>query len=218
MVNKKKKNIIVFILIVFACLLTFVVYKIATVDYYLLYTEDIKNYNSEKYSIPSTIFPDEIPSNVQVVSFSYYNYWHEAEDIYLELKFNSTEEMEDYLSVLKSQCITVCKKYNSFKDENLFASEKNIYNESFVDLFCLIYYSSDQNKSFTGYVIENNEDIIRYKCDFGLISYSYDDLTVIHSLVQGWYLNKKHNYIPKYFVRFDIPLDTNHKRLIYLED
>lgn len=220
MVNKKKKRITVFILIVLACLLAFAVYKIATVEYYLLYTEDINDYYSEKYSIPSTIFPSQIPSNAQVVSFSYYNYWHKAEDVYLELKFNSTEEMEDYLSVLKSQCITVCKNNPLLKEDNLFASEKNPYNEAFTDLFCLIYFTSSQNKDYTGYRIEKNEEeeIILYECNFGFISYSYDELTVIHSRVRGWYVNTVHNYIPKYFVRFDIPLDTNHERLIYLEE
>lgn len=212
---KRRISIVCFLLVLIWLLV--VAIKIATVEPNLLRTEDINDYGSEQYPISSTIFPDEIPSNAQVVSFSYYNYWQEAEDIYLELKFYTIQEMERYLSILKSDCIAKCQDYTPPKNGEWFVEEKNIYNESYTDLYFTFYNTSKEENIYTGFIIEKDSEETLYKCNFGLICYSYDELTVIQTYVHGWYQESVHNYIPKYFVRFNIPLDETHKKLIYLE-
>ena len=56
-----------------------------------------------------------------------------------------------------------------------------------------------------------------YRCNFGLISYSIEDLIVIHSRVYGSYNSEVHDHIPQYFKRFDVPLQVGHKRIFVIE-
>lgn len=212
-----KKIMIIVGMFVIVLLLTVVLISIANVERHVLYTENINDYGAKQYSVPGTIFPAEIPLNAQVVSFSYYNYWHEAKDIYLELKFNSCKEMEQYLLTLKKRCIKFCEGNSSVKEEEWLVEEDNIYNELYVDLFCTIHVSYQNGKCFSGYIIESDSDKSHFNCNFGTISYSYSELTVIHSYVRGLYRDSVHNYIPKYFERFNVPLNENHERLIYLD-
>ena len=182
------------------------------------FTEDIRNYNSEIYPIPKTLFPSEIPENAQVISFSYFNYWHEVEDIYLELKFNTLEEMETYLSNIKLTCKAYCQNKNYPKNSGEFIETQNIYNQSYEEMFCTLYWSSGGEKDYTGYnIVKGESGEIRYECNFGIISYSFDELVVIHTCVYGWYRSNVHKHIPEYFKRFCVPLQENHERILYLE-
>ena len=182
------------------------------------YTDDIKKYNTQEYLAPKTVFPTKIPSSAMVVSYSHFSFWNEAEDIYLELKFKSAKEMESYLTDLRRACTTICKKNKS--DENVFFIETdNIYNKSYKGLFCTIYRSSQYEIDYTGYkIVKEDADVMRYQCNFGLISYSVEQLTVIHTYVYGWYRSNVHEHIPQYFKRFNVPTQEDHNRVIILPD
>ena len=88
---KKVFIIAVAIVVVLTLVLSFAVYKNVTEKSGIRVTTDINNYNSEKYPIPNYSFPLNLPTNAEVVSFSYFNYWHEAVDVYLELAFDTAE-------------------------------------------------------------------------------------------------------------------------------
>ena len=179
-----------------------------------LYTDDIQDYNSKKYQIPQTVFLPEIPENAEVVEFSYYNYWHEARDVYLELKFQTKAEMDDYLRLLKENGTASCNKDTSADKAEWFVEETNIYDQSFTDLFCLIHCSEDGEGYYTGYRTEVGKDGSICACNFGVISFSYEKLTVIQSCTHGWYREAVHDYVPKYLVRFGVPVNENHDRRI----
>ena len=72
-VKGKTKKIIIIFSIVSAITLIFVICGVKFRDS-VLYTEDIKDYNSGKYQFGSKIFLEDIPSNLTVVDFSYYSY------------------------------------------------------------------------------------------------------------------------------------------------
>ena len=189
---------------------------IAKVEIGLLFTEDINDYNAEEYPVPLRVFPAEIPSNAEVVSFSYFDYWSESEDVYLELKFNSLAEMNAYLSEVKASCLQTCANYTPPLNGEWFIEEQNIYDERYTELFCTLYSISQREETYTGYVIKNISNEAVYICNFGVICYSVDELTVIHTLVSGSFQDSVHNHTPKYFSRFVVPLDQKHNRKILL--
>ena len=178
------------------------------------FTESIEDYFSEECRLPPEIFLDEIPSNADVISFSYYSYWSEAKDIYLELTFSSKDEMEAYLFELKDHGIQ-----SSQVDGELFITEHNPYDPTFTDLFCTTFITYTKNKTYTGYSIDpgKNRDTITCDCNFAVISYSYEKLTVIQSYVCGSFRHSIHNYTPRYFLRFHLPVSEKHDRLIPIE-
>ena len=94
----------------------------------ILQISGINHYDPELYSIPLTVFPAEIPSSAHVLSYTYYNYWHEAEDIYLELKFDNLKDMEDYLFNVKQNCLDNCHDYTPLNNNSWFLETENIYN------------------------------------------------------------------------------------------
>ncbi|MBE6801375.1 MAG: hypothetical protein E7530_00640 [Ruminococcaceae bacterium] len=210
----RKKLIIIFLLLVLCLGLFFVITNSENKDVY--FTSDVNSYNSELCPVPQNVFPKAIPSNAQVVTFGYFNYWHEAKDIYLEIKFDSKEDMEKYLSEIKTTCELKCNNSNQKK---CFFYDENIYNHLYKDLFCMDYVTSEGYKDFTGYrFIKKDTNSMIYKCNFGLISYSFEELIVIHTYVYGWYINDVHKHIPKYFERFDVPLNQEHQRIFLLRE
>lgn len=213
------KKLIIVILIIFLliflslCILFVGVHHWASANEEVYFTESIEDYNSEKYPLVPEIFLDEIPSNADVVSFSYYSYWSEARDIYLEVKFSSKDEMEAYLSELKENGIQSVRS-----DKELFITEQNPYDPTFTDLFCTTYFTVTENQTYTGYTIDpaKNRDTITFNCNFGVISYSYEKLTVIQSYACGLYRHNIHDYTPRFLLRFDLPLDKKQDRIIHI--
>lgn len=178
---------------------------------YTIYTQDISQYNSKDFPIDQTFFLKEIPSNADAIAFSYYDYWEEDFDLYLELKFKNQQELEDYLTELKNYVI------NSFESrdiERLFREVINPYDSSYTDLFIMAYITMQGDKMFTGYEIKVSDNSKLFSCNFGVISYSLDDLTVIQSATSGSFENVN-KYIPKYFERFNVPLNENYERFIF---
>ena len=77
----------------------------------VFYTENIAFYEENGIN-EWDIFPDIIPNNADVIKFSYYNYYGEDCDAYLELRFETLSEMESYLYEFKS---ILLKNYPSSK-------------------------------------------------------------------------------------------------------
>lgn len=211
----KKFIIVVAILLVSVFLYVFIV-NLHHTEKHILQLSGVNYYDPEAYPIPLTIFPASIPSSADVLSYTYYNYWHEAEDIYLELKFNNVKDMENYLFDVKRTCLENCQNYIPINNCEWFIETKNIYNEKYNEIFCSLYVTSQGEEDYTGYAVTGKPEGSLFKCNFGAISYSFEELIVIHTYVYGWYQKNVHNYTPKYFTRFNIPIQENHQRIFSL--
>lgn len=212
----KKNVLIIFILII--VFVFSIINVIKTDESGVLFSDNIDDYDSEEYFIPKTVFPNIIPPNAQVVLFTYFDYWNEVRDVYLELKFNTSDEMEDYLMNVKLDCVSNCKNIKPDKIDNIFIKAQNVYNSSFEEVFCTLYSTLQGDDDYTGYKIVEDDGKFRYECNFGLTAYSFDELTVIHTYVYGWYKNDIHNHIPIYFKRFDVPLNESNQRVLFLKE
>lgn len=177
----------------------------------IIYSTNVADYNTTDFPMPSEVFPTLVPENAEIISFSYYHFWSEDEDYYLELKFSSAEELEQYLSATIESCNEYCMRNYSNAVEQWFLEEKNPYNVTYTDLFNICFASYSQNKSYTGYKITENNS---YICNYGIISYSYADLTVIHTRAAGSFHGDDNNHVPQYIARFDIPIDSLHLRTL----
>ena len=223
-INTKKKRILIFVGIVLLVLVGWVVYELSMVENGLNHTENIADYNSGEYPIFSDIFLDEIPSNAKVVSFSYYDYWKEEKEIYLELEFDSAEAMDNYLASLKEHCLESVagrEMPSGFQGEWLL-EKQNPHDSQYTDLFCLSNTVATQMEGtsevdyYTGYSIDMRKNRFFYKCYYAVISYSYEDLRVIQSDTSGNFYDRGNNYIPKFLLRFSVPLTEDYNRMYAL--
>ena len=210
----KRRRCVLIVVLLVACIIGILVYQLNKSTPGIIYTNDIKNYNTDRYRIPNTVFPDVIPSNVRVISFSYYNYWYEESDIYLELQFSAQEDMEVYLESIQNSCISNLQESTPPKNTGWIIDTENIYDTSYKEKFCTQYQASSGNECYTGYKILVDSS---YICSFGLISYSFEELIVIHACTVGWFTADENNYVPMYFKRFNVPVGGSHKRIFNLE-
>ena len=111
----KKKTFIIIILL--AVIVVIILIMILNKSPYPLYTEKAEDYNSESYPINAPIFLENIPIEAEIISYSYYNYWEEDRDTYLELKFQDRSDMEKYIEQLIS-CVIKREQKGSGKDAN----------------------------------------------------------------------------------------------------
>ena len=172
------------------------------------YTDDIADYNSKEYPIYSKLFLEEIPLTAKIESFYYYAYYNEECDVYLELKFDNIENLEHYISNVKKR-IKEEGTNTIFLNGSCFLENKNPYDESFTDLFCSSKFCSTSHKNVSGYKVKYIENERYIEAFYEIISYSLEDLTVILTYSGGWFSER---YIPKYFDRFNVPLDNELER------
>lgn len=180
------------------------------------FTQDIRDYGTEKFPLYHGLFPRALPAGGEAVAFSYYNYWHEEEDYYLELKFSTREEMDNYLSAFAKDC--GAPSFDAYVEDG-FRSEQNPYDPTFVDwidLFCITISGGREYTGFSIYTPQKRGETL-YDCNFGVISCSYEKLTVIHSYTTGVYQYGINDHIPCYFQRFHVPLEEEHERKIFLD-
>ena len=175
-----------------------------------VYTENSADYNLYEHKF----FPSEIPKSAEILKFSKYEYWVEDYDTYLELKFNTVEELEHHLGNLKDNIKNSVKKEIYPNNESLFLEVENPYDSTYTDVFVLCYATWSDSQRYTGYEFEIYEDYSVLDCNFLIISYSYEDLILIESATQGSFGDDYgYDYVPKYFERFNIPLDEKCKRI-----
>lgn len=184
------------------------------------FTDNINNYNNSDYYIPKAVFPSQIPTNAEIVAFSCYKYSTTKESAYLELKFNSAEEMNTYISKVVGECEAYMRSRNFPQNTDVcFIEKTNLYNSSYKDMFCTYFISSQYDESYTGYKIYLDEDSseLIYNGFFGTISYSFDELTVIHNYSHGWFSERIFGFIPRYFTRFNATSHGEHENKISLD-
>ena len=176
-----------------------------------LYTEDINDYGSDRYHRRSSFFLPELPSNADVVFFSSYNYYNEIFDQYLELKFNTKEEMHEYISSILDYDLASFSKDNRVEPAiGWVVEEANPYNSSYTDLISTSMTTGSVEDKWVGYKIRTTGSE-RIHANLSVVSYSDEELTVIQAYIYG------SNYTFKYFTRFNIPLDENHERIVKVE-
>lgn len=176
-----------------------------------LYTEDISDYNSDQHHRRSSFFLPELPTNADVVFFSSYNYYHEIFDQYLELKFNTKEEMHEYISSILDYDLASFSKDNREEPAiGWVVEEANPYNSSYTDLISTSMTTGSVEDKWVGYKIRTTGSE-RIHANLSVVSYSDEELTVIQAYIYG------SNYTFKYFTRFNIPLDENHERIVKVE-
>lgn len=182
-------------------------------------TESVSDYNTAEYPLHLPVFLNELPPCAEVVSFSYYNYWYEANDYYLELKFSSRELMEDYLSEWWVAASESQQQDRRQTDREWFVVDPNPYDSSYTDIFCTTYINSTADMEYTGYSVEPPEDphSPSYHCNFGVISYSFDELIVIQTYVHGHFREAVHHHVPRFFLRFALPLEERYERRFYFD-
>jgi len=196
-----------------------VLFNFASCDDGVRYTDSVDDYNKGEYNLYKTFYLSSIPENATVVSFSYYRHVHEnASDVYLELRFSTIEELEAHLDAISNHTKTVlANSHTQPYDGEWFFEVANPYDEKYVDAFCWDYNGwIDGEKNYTGYSIEQKDNYVRYKCDYGIVSYSLEDLTVIQTNARGWF--SRGNYTPRYFKRFNIPTNEEIVRRYYREN
>jgi hypothetical protein len=183
---------------------------------HVIFTTDVSNYDTEEYPIGDTLFPEAIPSHAKVVEFSYYDYWHEDTDIYLELKFDSRQALDAFCQDRIRQEEEAYRDLPGVEmDSSPIAKQQNPYDTSFTDLFSLIGFIAEGGKRYVGYEMQNGESAV-YNCHYSLISYSYDRMTVILSSCSGRFVADENEYTPRYFRRFDIANAAEKERWIFL--
>ena len=205
----KKISILIIIVIIVALFIKFCVPS----GVYM--TTDVKDYNkSKEHPIYSSLFLPELDPSLDVVSFYHYNYYYEVEDIYLEIKFQEIDKMEEYIKTLKDQCKQAIDPEVKQPPYGWLIEETNPYDSKYIDFICLYLkgYTSN-NETRSGYSIEINEKNTVITGAFSSITYSYEDLTVIQTDMHGFFRSTVHKYIPQYFIRFNIPLTTNYERM-----
>ena len=227
MKDKKLKIFLAFLLL-FAFFITFV--KVFhSKPRFVFYTEDIQDYNTEKYPFFSSIFLPCIPKNASVTKFVYYNYIDEEIDSYLELKFNSVEDLDCYLLAVKEHYE---QSENTRPQITRFFVEKtNEFDDNYENIYCIASnYTSSYDEEYDGYIgYEFYEEEYKslfgkldasdcYDCLFDVISYSYSELTVIQSSVRGNFLEYFHEYIPYYFIKFKAELEPGDEYRLFFKN
>ena len=212
-----KKILRFFVLIVFCAVIVFALYKILTAENHFWHTENVEDYNTTEYPIYEPIFLEELPKTAHAVTFCHSDYWYEVKDIFLELKFDTEDDMRKYLTDLKIKCLKDLEDIKPPSNVEWLFEQQNPYDESFTDVFCALYVTATSSESITGYRITLDDQDKMYDCNFGIISYSYEKLTVIQSYIRGNIRESLYDYIPKYFLRFNVPLDENYERVFFVE-
>ena len=216
----------IFLIVVLVVLAIAVLLVIAAVTYaYLIkleivhkpfYTEDIANY----YTGSTGLTKVELPQTAEVVSYSRFSdtFYDGDVDEYLELKFSNVDELEKYLSAILEKAE---ERYHrtigrELTEEHGYCLEPNPYNANYTDIINYNTHSLGGNIYHMGYSIRPGEYSI-YDTIYSIISYSIEELTVIQTISSGAFFTMDRDYIPKYFTRFNVPLDQPVERWIRLE-
>ncbi len=160
------------------------------------YTEDISDYGEKGVNIK--YFPEEITTDMDVVDYSYYYRYSDTDhsDIYLEVRFDNREVMDEHLSRAVSRF-----------GENGVHEYQNPYNSKYTDIVenrerLHILGSGEMYSAYIDF--EGDEDYKYVNSGYYAISYSYDDLTIIYIYLDiGSDISIK-EYYPKYLRRFGV--------------
>ena len=179
---------------------------------YPIYTDDIALYSQTISN--NNFYKANLPEGAEIVKFTHYNNWNEDFDTFLELSFQSEEDLIECLNILAPSKFDPNGE-EGYKQSELFLEMPNPYNSSYTDLVNLFYLSSNANTTYTGYSVRVSK-IMFLRCNFGVISYSLEELKIIQSSMQGSFsfgdTFDSENYAPKYFEYFSIPINEHTER------
>ena len=85
-----------------------------------------------------------------------------------------------------------------------YAESEHPTDSSFSNIFWWSGAAWSNKEYFTGYEVSQKDNKNVYSCYYDMISYSYEDLIVIHTSCAGYFYETSHNYIPKYLERFNL--------------
>lgn len=164
------------------------------------YTEDIANY--ERFGSNIGYFPEEITDDFEVVDYSYYHTSVDTDhtEIYLEVRFDNRDVMEQYLT----SSISAFDKYGVQEYQNPF-------NPTYTDVIAdTIVMERGSRETFSAYIDCDAYQKHRYvDANYRAISYSYEDLSIIYVyLYMGSDVSIEH-YYPKYLRRFDVEWNSD---------
>ena len=205
---KARKNLIRGLIIGAIALITpilIIAIIVALQPNYPITTDRIEDYGNDEYYFVDKIFMPYLLKNAEVVSYYSYNYWDEDYDLYLELKFNTEDEMDAYLDALFSYVKTKSDAIAySPVGGDWFVREEHPSDPSFTVCYYKDFHYNQAYQDKTGYRIED----YYYICCYAVICYSYDSLTVIQSASQGSFNMYYNEYTPKFLERFGITYDS----------
>lgn len=215
----KGNKICKFLLIIFipiAMIISFFQFLILGIigPYGCSYTKDINNYGKYDLEYHLSYFPTEITSDMQVINFAYYYKYVDVTqtDIYLEVKFESKEIMDNYLNIAM----------NSLSKSSDIITYQNPYNSNYTDVVSNVkrvlakeYYVNHIS------LLEGKYDMIIYE----VVTYSYDELIIIYNYTHIgndiFYGDDPNNgkYYPEILKRFNVSISSeNNFNTVYIED
>lgn len=213
----EKVSVILLIGFLVVSIVVCLVWPTDTVSNY--YTQSILNYNTEEYPLGS-LFLEEIPLSAEVISFSnyYFHLFTENRDVYLELKFDTEEDLRNYITAVEDHIVSE-KGWKSLDGKRV--SLANPYNSKYIDVFYDIaglakIGNIDEHFSYYEFAFDSEGKLNRVDGAYDVLSYSLDELIVILTSNCGSYYAND-GYTPKYMSRFDVPETEASKRYIWFE-
>ena len=198
----KKLAVLVALIVVFAYLSVYSFFACAFGYNGCDYTEDIANY--DRFGANVKYFPEEINDDFEVVDYSYYHTLCDTDhtEIYLEVRFDNREMMEEYLS---SAIFALGSSSGVQEYQNPFCST---YTDVVADRGAMMRLGSGE--AFSAYIDCDSYQKHRYvQANYDAISYSYEDLSIIYvHLDIGSDISIDH-YYPKYLRRFDVEWNSD---------
>ena len=171
------------------------------------YTEDIANYGNYDRGFYTDHFPAEITEDMTVVDFVYFYKYADVDqiDIYLEVKFDDADIMEQYLTTA----------IDAFSETGTI-SYPNPYDGKYTDVIRnrSVIWSPEGN--FAAEILFEENNSYRYvDMHYTSVSYSYEELTIIYNYT---YLGSdievgddldQAQYYPRFLQRFGVEWDPD---------
>ena len=215
---KKMAVILLIVFLILSIVLCFI-WLTDTESNYYYYTQSISNYNTEEYPVGS-LFLEDIPLCAEVISFSNYYFYlfTPNRDVYLELKFNTEEDLKNYIVAVEDHIVAE-NGWESLDGKRV--STTNPYDSTYIDVFydiagCAYLKNTDEHFSYYEFVFDSDGKLNYIDGAYDVLSYSLDELTVILTSTYGSYFTND-EYTPKYISRFDVSKIEASNRYILFE-
>ena len=164
------------------------------------------------------MIPLHIPESAELVGFSYYNYYRENEDAYLEIRFSSVEDLQAYLVEYMVNAENYLRQYTPPTTGEWFLTVPNPYHSAYTDLVSCHATVHSGGEIYTGYYVEplGEEGLPWLLANCWIVSFSEEELCVIHSRFRGSFFENEDRYTPKYLRRFQVAVELSLDRRYFL--
>ena len=169
---------------------------------------------------------DEIPDEANVISYHYRKKYRSYYDIFLETRFDTTEQIDSYILKIKEKFLNNHSENPIVQRNGWAIIEENPHDSEYTDVF-LTYTEKDKMDYFaiSSAVGFKYRSVAPYfSGSYQLISYSYEKLIVRQFCTYDsifYYRDRDEAeqnalYTPQYFLKFDVPLDKDVERIFPL--